>query len=385
MKKKIVPINAGRKLLISEELNKNNFDFLRFLFATAVIYSHCYVIFHGAIKNIEPICILTHNQIDLGGVAVCFFFVISGFLIVKSFENSHTNIDYLIKRVLRICPGFFVAFLVSVFVLGALGTINPLHKFGQWKFYFEHLAFKRLSLNFLTFEAPKGVKTFSTNRLPDMINEPFWTIQYEFTCYLLVPLLGIISIIKRRWLAIVFFLVSFILLVLQTVNIITITDNEKNWVFLYPSELPLLLASFFSGSCYYFFRAYIPRSIFLVLLSAVLILFSSWFLNALNLLLPLAGSYVLFYLAYHSRFQFHNFAKRGDYSYGLYLYGWPVQQLIVYFFSKQIGPNQLFFIAFPIILLFAYLSWHIVENRFLKMKKLIIKSVSVKQVIVTEA
>src|ERR1700712_2755317 len=96
-------IFTSTKTVIPAELNKNNFDCMRFFLAAAVIYSHCFVIYYGKLFDIEPIEIFTRNQVDLGGIAVYFFFVISGFLIVKSFENSSTY-SYLIKRVLRICP-----------------------------------------------------------------------------------------------------------------------------------------------------------------------------------------------------------------------------------------------------------------------------------------
>jgi peptidoglycan/LPS O-acetylase OafA/YrhL len=347
MNKLFKPSSAGNNLLISCHLNKNNFDCLRFFLATAVIYSHCFVIYYRTMTDKDPVNIFTHNQIDLGGIAVCFFFVISGFLIVKSFENSNSTREYLIKRVLRICPGFFVAFLVSIFILGGLGTIDASHKFGQWKYYFQHIGYVRTILEFLTLEAPKSVHSFSTNPLRNQVNEPLWTIQYEFTCYLLVPLLGIISMLKRKWLSLAFFLISYIILILQTINFITIPDNEQNWVFLYPSELPLLLAFFFAGSCFYFFRNNIRRSKLLILLAIISIIFASRWVPGINMVLPLAGTYLIFYFAYHPRIQLNNFAKRGDFSYGLYLYGWPVQQLIVYFFAKRIGPNQLFLIAFP--------------------------------------
>jgi peptidoglycan/LPS O-acetylase OafA/YrhL len=369
MSELFAPLRIGRKLLISDDLNKNNFDFLRFFLAAAVIYSHSYAILYGVVKDTEPVSIFTHNQIDLGSVAVCFFFVISGFLIVKIFENTGNTWQYLVKRILRICPGFYVAFLVSLFVFGLMGTINSSHKFGQFSYYHHHMAPRRLALEFFTLEAPKGVSTFSTNPLPDMINEAFWTIQYEFTCYLLVPLLGIVSMMRRHWLAVVFFLLSFTVLVLQTLNVVNIPDNEKNWIFLYPSELPLLIALFFSGSCFYFYRNYIVRSPLLVLLSVIALLCASWYISIINLVLPIAGAYLVFYFAYHPGIRLNNFARRGDFSYGLYLYGWPVQQLIVYFFAKKIGPNQVFLIAFPITLVLAYLSWHLVEDRFLKMKR----------------
>jgi len=373
MEKLYAPAQVERNLLIRSELNKNNFDCMRFFLATAVIYSHCFVIFYGVVINTEPVSIFTRNQVDLGTIAVYFFFVISGFLIVKSFENSGNTYEYFIKRILRICPGFFVAFLISVLVLGAVGTIDASHKFGQWKFYFQHFGFRRITLNFFTLEAPKGVKAFSTNPLPDMINESLWTIQYEFACYLLVPLLAIVSVVKRKWLAVAFFLVSYGVLVLQSTHIINIADNEKNWVFQYPSEMPRLLAFFFAGSCFYFFRNNIVRSKFLILSAIILSLFASWWVKGLDIVLPLAGTYLVFSFAYHPRVQFFDFAKRGDFSYGLYLYGWPVQQLVMHFFAKHLSADRLFFVAFPLTFLAAYLSWHLVESRFLKMKDLLKK------------
>jgi peptidoglycan/LPS O-acetylase OafA/YrhL len=365
-------LDTGKRLLIPGDLNKNNFDFLRFCLAVAVIYSHCFVIFHGVMNDTEPVSIFTHNQVDLGTIAVCFFFVISGFLIVKSFEHSSNKFEYLIKRILRICPGFFAAFLISVFVLGTLGAINSSdNKLQQWKFYLQSLPGKRIVWQLFTLEAPKDAKTFLTNPLPKMINESLWTIQYEFACYLLVPLLSVTEVIKRKWLAVAFFLTSYVLLVLQTIHFITITDNERNWIFLYPSELPLLLSCFFAGSCIYFFRQYIKRNTLLILFAIILILLASWRGNGINLLLPIAGTYILFSFVYHPRVKFYDFAKRGDFSYGLYLYGWAVQQLIMYFFAKHPGANYLFFIAFPISFLMAYFSWHIIENPFLKVKRLL--------------
>ena len=69
------------------------------------------------------------------------------------------------------------------------------------------------------------------------------------------------------------------------------------------------------------------------------------------------------------RIPFGGFAKYGDFSYGVYLYGWPVQALVFYFFKDYIHPYSFFFIALPIAVLMAFLSWHLVEKRLLKLKK----------------
>jgi peptidoglycan/LPS O-acetylase OafA/YrhL len=71
--------------------------------------------------------------------------------------------------------------------------------------------------------------------------------------------------------------------------------------------------------------------------------------------------------------------KKGDYSYGLYLYGWPVQQLVLYFFATHLNAHGLFLLSFPVTLAAAYFSWHAVEKRFLKMKGRLITGTAPKQ------
>ena len=114
-------------LLISEDLKQNNFDIIRFFLAVAVIYSHCFVLCYAKLIDVEPGMIFTQNQVDIGGIAVDFFFVTSGFLIFRSFEQSSTFASYLIKRIRRICPAFFTAFILSVLFFGMLGATDRHH------------------------------------------------------------------------------------------------------------------------------------------------------------------------------------------------------------------------------------------------------------------
>ena len=193
-----LPKQAAPKLLIPKELNRNNFDLLRFLLAACVIYSHCFVLIYLKMEDVETLRTLTRNQVDFGGIAVSFFFAISGFLIVRSFEHSRSTYDYFVKRLLRILPGFCVAFLVSVCLFGVLGTVTAAHKWGDWNTYLVHLNVRRIIWQFFTLEAPLGAQTFLQNPLPNHINDSLWTIQCEFLCYMLVPLLGFVSMVKRK-------------------------------------------------------------------------------------------------------------------------------------------------------------------------------------------
>jgi peptidoglycan/LPS O-acetylase OafA/YrhL len=86
-----------KELLISQDLKRNNLDILRFLLAIGVIYSHCYVIYYAKLMDIEPAMAFSQNQIDIGSIAVNFFFAASGFLIFRSYEYSNTFSAYLKK------------------------------------------------------------------------------------------------------------------------------------------------------------------------------------------------------------------------------------------------------------------------------------------------
>ena len=362
-----------RQLLISEDLNKNNFDLLRFLLATSVIYSHCFVLYHGVVQDTEPFKIFTLNQYDLGGVAVSFFFVISGFLIVRSFVHSINVYEYLIKRILRIVPGFFAAFLFSVVIAGYISTIDVAHKFGDPAYFWGRLQPKRLILEIFTFDAPRAARLFEHNPMLNRVNSALWTIQFEVICYLLVPLFGLVAMAQRKWLSVVLFLGSFITLLLQELHVITIHNNMQRVFLLYASELPRLAAAFFAGSVCYFYRDVVPRSVVLATLSVALFLFASWWMKIFNIVMPVAGAYLVFYFAYHPHIRFYDFAKKGDLSYGLYLYGWPIQQMVVHWFYPYLGAHRLFFIAYPLAYIAAFLSWHFLESPFLKKKSQIKK------------
>ncbi|WP_299286355.1 acyltransferase [uncultured Mucilaginibacter sp.] len=366
-----------KELLIAENIKENNFDILRFLLATIVIYSHCYVLCYAKVIDTEPGMIFTRNQMDLGGIAVDFFFVTSGFLIFRSFEYSSTFASYLKKRIRRICPAFFIAFILSVLFFGMLGATDRHHIIGSWTKYFLNLQYKKQTIiNILTLRKPPLQNTFTLNPLPGMMNEPLWSIQYEFVCYLIVPLAAMASVFKKKWIALFLFLLSYIVFFLQLKYPEFSLGLYTSIFYRYPinffSEildsyiLPRLFVYFFSGACFYLFRKQILRKKTLVVLAAIAIVVSCIGVPFINLTLPIAGSYLFFYITYHPNICFTNFAKNGDFSYGMYLYAWPIQQLFMYFLGRHLDPYRLFFCVFPAVYFTAFLSWHCLEKYFLK-------------------
>jgi peptidoglycan/LPS O-acetylase OafA/YrhL len=172
----------------------NNLDFLRFLFAVLVIYSHSYVLILDEDKGNyhEPFSVLTRGQTTGGGLAVAFFFIISGFLITQSWMNSRGLTDYLRRRVLRIYPGFIVVSLFCYLIVAPLGAAKPaaevLAEFSLWR------VLQYLVLLYL----PSDPGVFVTNPLPYALNGSAWTIKYEFGCYVVVAFLGVAGLLRRR-------------------------------------------------------------------------------------------------------------------------------------------------------------------------------------------
>jgi peptidoglycan/LPS O-acetylase OafA/YrhL len=85
--------------------------------------------------------------------------------------------------------------------------------------------------------------------------------------------------------------------------------------------------------------------------------------------MPAAGAYLLFWFGTNREIPLHNWGKYGDFSYGLYVFGWPVQQTVIHFMGAKIHPLMLFAISFAITTVFAVASWYCVERPFLRMKK----------------
>jgi peptidoglycan/LPS O-acetylase OafA/YrhL len=359
----------SKSLLISPKIFPNNFDFIRYVLAASVILCHSYVMYYGTFNFLtkEPFLVWSHGQISIGSMAVDFFFIISGFLIVKSFESSDNMINYLTKRVLRIYPGFITGYTLSILVAGFIGTGLALNWI-NYRQFIASLYLKRELIHLVTLQNPYQYAYFKT--LPEKgLNLSLWTIQFEFACYLLVPVLAITGFFKKKWWLLIAFLSIYLVFFLQMKGyIFHYVDKQHLW-YGNPFFLPRFITYFLAGVCCYYYRSSIIRNNLIAALACVVIAISFSWIKCIDQVLPFAGTYLLFFIAFHRRIPFGNFARYGDFSYGVYLYAWPVQQVLMYFFSRWLNPWILFFYALCVTTMLAFGSWHLVENPFLKLKK----------------
>jgi peptidoglycan/LPS O-acetylase OafA/YrhL len=324
----------------------NNFDALRLVAAVSVMFSHAFLIADGTQKH-EWLIRATGNQSILGLCGVFVFFAISGFLVTQSWEHTHDPLRFLAKRALRIFPGLFVASLVSAFVLAPLvTTLVPGAYFSQSAPY--RYVIGTTLLDTTVHELP-GV-SFVKNPVGLEINGSMWTLRFEFLMYAMVLGLGIFRLLRLP-----------VLLALFTLGLASL-EFEHQFAFL--GGWGWLLAFFTAGMILYKLRA---TRLFdgRVALLALAGLVASVPLRQFIPLFPVFGCYLALWLALSRRLPALPAARWGDLSYGLYIYGWPAEDLIVWLAHGQAAWWQVFFGALAVALPLSYLSWHLVEKQAL--------------------
>ena len=336
----------------------NNFNFLRLVLASLVIVSHSSELVDGD-RHREVLTRLFH-QLSFGELAVDGFFLVSGFLIVQSWHRQPRLTDFLKKRVLRIYPGFVVAYLFSGLIVGPLGS--------NARAYFHDFHVFRFIFAMVCLRIPAVPETFAGLHFP-AVNAALWTISHEFRCYLLVPLLGWLGLVKHRfgWLAF-----SLIVLGCATAGVRLPFPFMKGLLWLNllavePSATFRLLALFCMGGSFYLFRREVTfRARWALVASLVLVpcLFFRW---SAELALATVGAYALFWFAFARLRVLRFFQSHSDVSYGVYLYGWPTQTLLIWYFPRA-SPWALCPAALAVCLGLGLLSWHGVELPFLRLK-----------------
>lgn len=320
----------------------NNFDFIRLIAAVLVVFSHSFPLTLGDDQQ-EWLTILTNKQVTFGSIAVFIFFIVSGYLITRSYDKSKNLLKFFKARMLRIIPGLIVVVLITTFLLGPIITELSLMQYFSSKETYRYLG--AIFIFKMPFTLP-GV--FENNPYPDAVNGSLWTLVNEAKCYIIIGGLGALNLLRRK----VILIISIMLYVLFIIKY-----NYSLYMFV----------CFFAGSLLYMYRDKIKVSFRYFIVSLVLLLTAGTF-GFLIIAFPILGSYIILYTAFNKKIKLHNFSKHGDFSYGVYIYAFPIQQLIVYMSNYTINPYLLFLIALPIIFVFSILSWHLIEKQCLKLK-----------------
>ncbi len=338
--------------------NQNNFDFLRLLAAVFVLIGHAPKILYGASLSWDPFLIVFNVPVHSIGVII--FFTISGFLVMRSWELKKNSIDFLIARVLRIFPALIVLILLSVFVLGLSITK------ANTSTYLSHDYTHKYLQNMLVFRTYYHLpEVFKSNPGGDSINGSLWTLSYEFACYLFLMVMGLLFIFKNKWIALGIFggCVLCHLFLREELDKIVIPILGIDFNHFYE-----LFLFFFSGMLIYLFRNLIPFNL-IGLSIAIILIFLAKFIPEFTFLYLLIIPYLVFYFVFSKNLPLNKTGKFGDFSYGIYLYAFPVQQLLVYLFPLTFNVPIFIFLSIICTFPFALMSWNLIEKPCLGMRK----------------
>jgi peptidoglycan/LPS O-acetylase OafA/YrhL len=127
-----------------------------------------------------------------------------------------------------------------------------------------------------------------------------------------------------------------------------------------------LLPFYLAGVVFYLFRDRLRLNAWGASLALIVLLAASWVNVGWTVVFPVAGAYLVFYVAFAPWIRMQRVGRFGDFSYGTYLYAFPIEQLLVMRFGHGVAPWLLFALATPLTLLAAVVSWYAVERRFLR-------------------
>ena len=344
----------------------NNFDLLRLLGALLVLFAHSFVLSGSA----EPVPGFMHES--WGEVGVVIFFSISGFLIARSWAYDPKPLSFAMKRALRLMPALVVSLLLTALILGPLATTLPLGA------YLEAPETKGYVLSNATFQSDYALPgVFGTNPFPNAVNGSLWTLPLELKAYCMVLVLGLLGLFGRRRLLMPLVAVFVALLtvgsirsaiplgdrlVAMLVNVQgpdAIVAQVRAGVF---QEFARLFAAFAIGASLFAVARWVPLrwSVAGALAAACAAATIAGGDTAFPIAAALITPYVVLLLAYRTTHLVQLPQRMGDYSYGLYIFAFPVQQALALWVAPSSG-WLMFLLATPITLAFAIASWHLVE------------------------
>lgn len=320
---------------MKEVKQQNCFDFLRYFFAVSLIIAH-----FCTLTDIPQFWFIT------GGMRVKAFFTITGFLVTYSFLRRDCNVrSYVRKRLIRIVPAYVCAIgfcLLMGLVVTQLTTGSFLGDVQTWKYFFSNL----LMLNWIEPELPA---TFQANPVPQM-NGSLWSMKHEMIFYALVPPMTWVALRWGKRVVVVPVLVA-------SVVLYPMMPVQLQYFTYFLSGMALLL--YFED-----FNRYRKYILPFALVSEVLhymLVSPEWLTGVLTALEPLCFGIVLISVAYHVKW-LNVFQRFDNVTYGLYLYHFPIIQMLIHYGVCDYDIRLCFVMALLLTCVMACLSWFLVEK-----------------------
>ncbi len=301
-------------------------------------------------------------------VGVDGFFAISGFLIVASWLGNPRLRNFFVARAFRILPGFYTCLIVTAFVIAPIGMAlqgGPA----------SDLLLSTAPIEYVLKNSAVWMFQFDVGRTPLGIpwsgawNFSLWTLIWELLCYVAVAVLGVVGLLRRRWL-----LPAAMVVALSCAAVISYTTSYSGLgPHLGPPEVEAgrFAVMFLAGALVYQFRNMIPARWSLVGVSVVIVL-AAGMLPDYRLIAAVPLAYAV--IVSGALIRAERFRLRTDLSYGLYIYAFPIQQLLVICGLGSVNPVAFMALSALATLPIAALSWIMVEKPAMTLKSRLLRS-----------
>ena len=329
--------------------NSNNFDLLRLMAAFAVIVGHAYPISPQPPLQDWVLSVLHFDY--SGSLAVKFFFFLSGLLVTESIINRPEPMKFIARRLFRIYPSLLVCLLFTILIVGPIYTNGSLPDYFLQKSTWTYLT-KNLGLFRLQWKLPTVLDDSEFG-----LNGALWTLNFEFVCYVYVAVFCAIGVFSRRIISNLIFL-----------SVIVVAFFAPHYLpyFSRNPDAVLLPACFSIGVLFAVNKKNIILDIRLVALLWLLVMCLSE--NRAHIIsFYLAFFYTSIYLG-SLPFTVAHLKLPFDASYGVYLYGFLVQQC-VHASLPNIGVHGNQIVSMIIALILGIFSWYLFEKPALKLAR----------------
>ena len=365
-----IPHSHGRTLINELNGHRNSLGAIRLVLASLVIVSHAYPL--GGFGS-DPLFRHFSAYDSIGGVAVVGFFGLSGFLVVRS--GLHADVlQFLWRRILRIFPAFWGALCFAAFVVGPMVWWIGGKNLGSYFTFDAGGPFSYLLMNWNLSIGQYGILDIFATTTPygglvggSVLNGSIWTLTYEWTCYVAVAILVFLGVLQKSRFTIV--AITFILAALQLMNLVSPGATESFAPYLADPFVVSLGFVFSVGASIGIYADRIILNNRMGLASGV-ISAVSLFQGGWSFIGSITFPFFLLWLACSLPKIFQKIGQKNDYSYGVYVYGFLVQQTTAHFGVHNLGAYTWMLISLGGTLLLAILSWHILEKPAMKLKSI---------------
>ena len=330
-----------------------------------LVAAYCVIAFHGMpLVGAESGWSWGDPWYHYGTLTVAAFMAMSGTFVMRAWESRPRLGEFWLRRALRILPGLIVVLALSAFALGPLVTTLP-----SSDYYSHPSTWTYLVRNVLLFPQQYQLPgAFMENPYGPAVNGSLWCLPVEVLGYLMVTIVGLLGIASRRYLI---FAVAGAFAALLVLNVNSVIQLPQTTLMLLTNPLLQYMSIYAMGIAAWLYRDRIPLSWWGVAACVVIEVISYQSpVGAITRAVTVPYAVVTVGAKLPKSLCLPSWLTAT--SFGVFIYGFPVEQTLVYLGISQTW--QVITLGLAISTIFGLLSWHLVEKHGLRLRTALMRN-----------